>query len=144
MGSLNKVQLIGNLGRDVDLRFTADGTAVATVNMATSERYTDKAGVKKEIVEWHRVSIWGKTAEALSEFLTKGKQIYVEGKLQTQKWQDKAGVDRYSTTVRADRVLLLGKKEGGSYAPHPADSPDSVGAGPEFTPQTEVDDDIPF
>jgi single-strand DNA-binding protein len=108
MGSLNKVMLIGNLGRDAELRYTTGGAAVATLNLATTEVFKDKQGEKKTTTEWHRIVVWGKTAETISEYLTKGKAIYVEGKLQTRKWKDKDGNDKYTTEVRGDRVVLLG------------------------------------
>src|SRR5205823_369113 len=91
MGSVNKVILVGNLGRDAELRYTPGGAAVATLNMATTEVWNDKAGQRQEKTEWHRVVLWGKSAESLSEYLTKGKQIYVEGRLQTRQWDDKDG-----------------------------------------------------
>ena len=108
MGSVNKVILVGNLGRDAELRYTPGGAAVATINMATTEVWNDKAGQKQEKTEWHRVVLWGKTAESLTEYLTKGKQIYVEGRLQTRQWDDKDGNKRYTTEIRGDRVVLLG------------------------------------
>lgn len=140
MAALNKVQLIGNLGRDAELRYTTNGTAVATVNMATTETWNDN-GKKQEHTEWHRVVIWGKAAEGLAPYLEKGKQIYVEGKLRTRKWTDKDGVDRYTTEIRSDRVMLLGKKEGGTGAPHPSEvgESDATAQG-----QPAYDDDIPF
>jgi single-strand DNA-binding protein len=114
VGSLNKVIIIGNLGRDAELRYTPGGAAVATLSVATADVWTDKSsGQKQEKTEWHRVSIWGKAAESLSEYLTKGKQVCVEGRLQTRKWQDKDGNDKYSTEIRGDRVILLGGGSGG-------------------------------
>ena len=107
MGSVNKVILVGNLGRDAELRYTPGGAAVATLNLATTEVFKDREGQKKEDTQWHRVILWGKTAETLQDYLTKGKQIYVEGKLQTRKWKDKDGNDKYTTEVRGDRVVLL-------------------------------------
>lgn len=107
MGSINKVMLIGNLGRDAELRYTPGGAAVATLNLATTETFKDKQGQKKEATEWHRIVVWGKTAETLNDYLKKGKSIYVEGKLQTRKWKDKDGKDNYTTEVRGDRVVLL-------------------------------------
>ena len=107
MGSLNKVLLIGNLGRDAELRYTSSGTAVATLNLATTETWKDKDGEKQEKTEWHRIIVWGKTADALKNYLVKGKQILVEGKLQTRKWDDKDGVTRYTTEIKSDRVTLL-------------------------------------
>src|SRR6516162_2341698 len=117
MGSVNKVILVGNLGRDAELRYTPGGAPVATLSLATTEVWNDKtSGQKQEKTEWHRVVLWGKSAEALSEYLTKGKQIYVEGRLQTRKWQDKDGNDKYSTEIRADRITLLGGGGGGGMA----------------------------
>src|SRR6186713_371433 len=114
MGSVNKVILVGNLGRDAELRYTPGGAPVATLNLATTEVWNDKAsGQKQEKTEWHRIVLWGKSAESLSEYLTKGKQIFVEGRLQTRKWQDKDGVDKYTTEIRADRITLLGGGGGG-------------------------------
>src|SRR6476646_946597 len=113
MGSVNKVILVGNLGRDAELRFTPGGAAVATLNLATTEVWNDKGGQKQEKTEWHRVVLWGKTAESVNEYLPKGKQIYVEGRLQTRKWQDKDGQDKYTTEIRGDRIVLLGGGGGG-------------------------------
>ena len=117
MGSVNKVILVGNLGRDAELRYTPGGAPVATLNMATTEVWNDKtSGQKQEKTEWHRVVLWGKSAESLSEYLTKGKQIYVEGRLQTRKWQDKDGNDKYTTEIRGDRIVLLSGGGGGGMA----------------------------
>src|SRR5690349_23867583 len=116
MGSVNKAILVGNLGRDAEMRFTAGGTPVATVSLATTERYKDREGNNKEDTQWHRVILWGRTAESLHEYLTKGKQIYVEGRLQTRKWTDKDGVEKYTTEIRGDRVVLLGGGGGGQRA----------------------------
>ena len=112
---MNKVILIGNLGQDAELRYTPGGAAVTTLSLATTERWNDKDGGKQERTEWHRVILWGKTAESLAPYLLKGKQISVEGKIQTRKWEDKEGNDRYTTEIRADRVELLGGA-GGSDA----------------------------
>jgi single-strand DNA-binding protein len=108
MSSVNKAIVIGNLGRDAELKYTSGGAAVATLNLATTEVWTDKAGKRQEKTEWHRVVLWGKTAEALAEYLRKGKQLYVEGRLQTRSWDDKDGHKRYTTEIRGDRVVLLG------------------------------------
>src|SRR5437868_438562 len=152
MGSVNKVILVGNLGRDAELRYTPGGAAVATLNLATTETWKDKEGQKKEDTQWHRVILWGKTAETLQDYLTKGKQIYVEGKLQTRKWKDKDGNDKYTTEVRGDRVVLLSgggrgaegggfERGGGGARTADADSGSQAEAagGVELT-----DDDIPF
>lgn len=136
---LNKVQLIGNLGRDAELRFAPGGDAVATISVATTEHWKDKnTGDAKERTEWHRVVIWGKTAENLAEYLVKGKQVYVEGRLQTKKWQDKNGQDRWTTEIRCDRLMLLSAKNGSGK---PAEGPAATGEGP--TDETH-DDEIPF
>src|SRR3990167_1259049 len=103
MGSVNKVILVGNLGRDAELRYTPGGSPVATLNLATTEVWNDKSGQKQEKTEWHRIVLWGKMAESLSEYLVKGKQIYVEGRLQTRQWDDKDGNKRYTTEIKADR-----------------------------------------
>ena len=150
MGSVNKVILVGNLGRDAELRYTPGGAAVATLNLATTEVFKDREGQKKEDTQWHRVILWGKTAETLQDYLTKGKQIYVEGKLQTRKWKDKDGNDKYTTEIRGDRVVLLsgggrgdgaGRGEGGGGRSIPADDfgHPEPGGSVELT-----DDDIPF
>jgi single-strand DNA-binding protein len=144
MGSVNKVILVGNLGRDAELRYTPGGAPVATLNLATTEMWNDKAGQRQEKTEWHRVVLWGKTAESLNEYLTKGKQIYVEGRLQTRQWDDKDGNKRYTTEIRGDRVVLLGGGGGGGGArqqPRSASAPDEHMGEPvsELT-----DDDIPF
>jgi len=151
MGSVNKVILVGNLGRDAELRYTPGGAPVATLNLATTEVWNDKAsGQKQEKTEWHRIVLWGKSAESLSEYLTKGKQIFVEGRLQTRKWQDKDGNDKYTTEIRADRITLLGGGGGGGGgARQPQRTPAAVGAGGDHEPMGEPitdlnDDDIPF
>ncbi len=108
MGSLNLCTFIGNLGRDAELKYTPGGDAVATISIACSESWKDKSGQKQERTEWVRVVLWGKTAEALAPYLTKGKQIYVAGKLTTRKWEDKSGNERYTTEIRGERVVLLG------------------------------------
>jgi single-strand DNA-binding protein len=149
MGSVNKVILVGNLGRDAELRYTPGGAAVATLNMATTEVWNDKGGQRQEKTEWHRVVLWGKTAESLNEYLTKGKQIYVEGRLQTRKWQDKDGNEKYTTEIRGDRVVLLsGGGGGGAGASRPASRGGAVPSGMDDhmgEPVSELtDDDIPF
>ncbi len=154
MGSVNKVILVGNLGRDAELRYTPGGAAVATLNLATTEVFKDREGQKKEDTQWHRVILWGKTAETLQDYLTKGKQIYVEGKLQTRKWKDKDGNDKYTTEVRGDRVVLLsgggrgdgaGRGEGsGRSTPAAAAATDDFSHGEPGGSVELTDDDIPF
>ena len=153
MGSVNKVILVGNLGRDAELRYTPGGAPVATLNLATTEVWNDKSsGQKQEKTEWHRIVLWGKSAESLSEYLTKGKQIFVEGRLQTRKWQDKYGHDKYTTEIRADRITLLGGGGGGGGGARPqpqrgagAGAPGGGDHEPMGEPISELtDDDIPF
>ena len=142
MGSVNKVILVGNLGRDAELRYTPGGSPVATINLATTEIWNDKAGQRQEKTEWHRVVLWDKTAESLNEYLTKGKQIYVEGRLQTRQWE-KDGQKHYTTEVKADRIVLLGG--GGRGGERTSDRGETAYADPlgkEAAPIT--DDDIPF
>ena len=149
MGSVNKVILVGNLGRDAELRYTPGGAAVATINMATTEVWNDKAGQKQEKTEWHRVVLWGKTAESLNEYLTKGKQIYVEGRLQTRQWDDKDGNKRYTTEIRGDRVVLLGGGGRGASGASTDRGGEGAGmsggpSGPAEPSEPLSDDDIPF
>ena len=119
MGSMNRVVLIGNLGRDAELKYTQAGTPVSTVTMATTETWNDRDGNRQEKTEWHRVVLWSRTAEALNEYLVKGKQIAVEGRLQTREWTDKDGNKRYTTEIRADRVVLLGSGGDGQRRERP-------------------------
>jgi single-strand DNA-binding protein len=108
MGTVNRVILVGNLGRDAELRFTGGGAAVLKFSVATTESFKGRDGEKKEETEWHRVSYWGKNAETLAQYLLKGKQVYIEGRLRTEKWKDKEGNDRTTVEVKADKVTLLG------------------------------------
>jgi single-strand DNA-binding protein len=153
MGSVNKVILVGNLGRDAELRYTPGGAAVATLNLATTEVWNDKQGQKQEKTEWHRIVVWGKQAESLQEYLTKGKQIYVEGKLQTRQWDDKDGNKKYTTEIKADRITLLGggggggarSGGGGGAFDRGGDRGGSPGGGGDEPPMEPItDDDIPF
>jgi len=147
MGSVNKAILVGNLGRDAEMRFTAGGTPVATVSLATTERFTDKEGQKREDTQWHRIVIWGKTAQSLHEYLTKGKQIYVEGRIQTREWEDKDKNKVKTTEIRADKIVLLGGGGGGGES-----RPRSTGGGrsmesmdtSDMPVEAPGDDDIPF
>jgi single-strand DNA-binding protein len=147
MGSVNKVILVGNLGRDAELRYTPGGAAVSKFSLATTEVWNDKAGQKQERTEWHNIDLWGKSAETLTEYLVKGKQVYVEGRLQTDEYTDKEGVKRKSTKVRCDRVVLLGSGGGGGGRSAPIDrGGDSAGTHAASAEASEplTDDDIPF
>jgi len=115
MASLNKVLLIGNLGKDPEVRFTASGTAVASFSLATSEKFKNKEGEWEERTEWHNVTLWGRLAEIASEYLGKGKTVYIEGRLQTRKWQDKDGKDRYTTEIVGEKMLMLSRKDGSNH-----------------------------
>jgi single-strand DNA-binding protein len=163
---VNRVILVGNLGRDAELRYTPGGSAVSTFNVACTEKWKDKQGKLQERTEWVRVVLWGKVAESLNEYLMKGKQVYVEGKLATRSWDDKDGNKRYQTEVKADQIRLLGGKGGAAngqrrQAPargqqpaqqqaDPFDTPfeddgSDPFAGPAEAPAGELtDDDIPF
>lgn len=156
-GSLNKVELIGNLGADPELRYLQNGGAVANMNIATSESWKDKTtGEKKEKTEWHRVVIFGKLAEIAGEYLRKGSKVFIEGSLQTRKWQDQAGVERYTTEIVVamnGRMIMLSAANdnqaggqhqfsGGGQQQRPqGGQQQSQGNNP---PQQDFDDDIPF
>lgn len=137
MGSVNKVILVGNLGRDAEMRHTQGGDAVATLNIATTETWKDKQNQKQEKTEWHRCVLWGKAAESLEQYLVKGKQVFVEGKLQTRQWEDKDGNKRYTTEIRIDRLTLLGGGGGGGGRKRDDDEPAAAA-------EEQPDDDIPF
>jgi len=113
MASVNKVILIGNLGRDPETRYLPNGDAVATISGATTETWRDKSGEKQEKTEWHTVVLFGRQAEVAGEYLKKGRSVYIEGRLQTRKYTDKEGVEKYSTEVVGDRMQLLGGRDGG-------------------------------
>jgi single-strand DNA-binding protein len=112
MASVNKVILIGNLGRDPETRYTTGGDAVTNLRIATTDTWKDKAGEKQEKTEWHTVVLFGRQAEIAGEYLKKGRPVYIEGRLQTRKWTDKEGVEKYSTEVVGDRMQLLGSRDG--------------------------------
>ena len=138
MASLNKVQIIGNLGSDPELRFTANGQAVANFNVACNRRYTTRDGEQREDTEWVRVVCWARLAEIAGQYLSKGRQVYVEGRLQTRQWEDREGNTRYMTEVVAREMLMLGSRGGGGDGDW-----DSGGSG--GGPSGGVDaDDLPF
>jgi len=149
MASVNKVILIGNLGKDPETRYLPSGDAVTNISVATSEKWKDKSGEQQEHTEWHRVAFFGKTAEIAGEYLKKGSPVYVEGRIRTRKWQDKEGNDKYSTEIVADRMQLLGGRSGGAepMAREPATAT-TGGGGSKPAPRKgtieELDDDIPF
>ena len=146
MGSVNKVILVGNLGRDAELRYTPGGAAVSKFSLATTEVWNDKAGQRQERTEWHNIDLWGKQAETLTEYLVKGKQVYVEGRLQTDEYTDKEGVKRKSTKVRCDRVVLLGGGGGRGASMDRGGGGDSASTHAAAAEPSEplTDDDIPF
>jgi single-strand DNA-binding protein len=128
MASVNKVVLLGNLGRDPETRFTTGGDAVTNLNIATSEQWKDKSGEKQEKTEWHRVVLFGRTAEVAAEYCKKGKQVYIEGRLQTRKYTDKDGVEKYATEIVGDRMQLLGNSSGdATERPAKSAKPDDAG-----------------
>jgi single-strand DNA-binding protein len=160
MASVNKVILIGNLGRDPETRFLPSGDAVTNISIATSEKWKDKGGEQQEHTEWHRIAFFGKLAEIAGEYLKKGSPVYVEGRIRTRKWQDKeSGQDKYSTEIVADRMQLLGSRGGGSGGTEPmsrepaaASAGGGGGGGGKPRPEQQkkggafdtMDDDIPF
>jgi single-strand DNA-binding protein len=147
MGSVNKVILVGNLGRDAEVRYTPGGAAVARFSIATTEVWNDKSGQRQERTEWHNIDLWGKQAESLSEYLVKGKQVYVEGRLQTDEYTDKEGQKRKSTKVRCERVVLLGGGGGRGASPDRGERPSDRASAPmahDDVSEPLTDDDIPF
>lgn len=154
MASVNKVILVGNLGKDPETRYMPNGDQVTNVTIATSETWKDKnSGEQKEATEWHRVVFFRRLAEIAGQYLKKGSQVYIEGRLRTRKWQGQDGQDRYTTEIHADEMKMLGKREGMGDAP----SRESGGGRPAARPQTQsappssmgggfgdVEDDIPF
>ena len=156
---VNKVILVGNVGRDPELRYTASGTAVANFSLATSRRYKDRDGNQQEQTEWHRCVAWARTAEIVNQYANKGKQLFIEGRLQTRQWEDRDGNTRYTTEVVADNIQLLGRAGGGGGGggggdygdPGPAAGPDDSGGGSSGASGAGGggnapvnDDDIPF
>ena len=147
---INKVILIGNLGADPDVRYTASGAAVCNINLATTETWRDReSGEQQEKTEWHRVVFFGRLAEIVAEYLRKGSQVYIEGRLQTRKWQDKEGNDRYTTEIVANEMQMLGGRGGGAGSDYNQSAPrqDSAPREKTGTGSSEddfVDDDIPF
>lgn len=158
MASVNKVILVGNLGKDPEVRYMTNGDAVANVTIATSDSWKDKAtGEKKESTEWHRVVFYRKLAEIVSQYLKKGSQVYIEGRIRTRKWQDKEGQERYTTEIEAEEMKMLGSRQNaasssGGEAEYGGSMPSSGAAGAprgaapgKKTPSFEdMDDDIPF
>ncbi len=162
MASVNKVIIVGNLGRDPETRYMPNGDAVTNVAVATTESWKDKnSGEKKELTEWHRITFYRKLAEIAGQYLKKGSQVYVEGRLQTRKWTDKDGVERYTTEIIADTMQMLGSRQGmgggapmdddysGASAPRQSAGGNS-GASAARSPSrpapnfSDMDDDIPF
>lgn len=157
--SVNKVILVGRLGQNPETRFTPGGSAVSNFSVATSESWMDKSGQKQERTEWHRIVVWGKLAELCQQYLTKGRQVYIEGKLQTRQWQDQSGQTKYTTEVQAQTVQFLGANAGTGASPNMGASA-GMGAGyaasqgasnyadapapAHFAEPTFTEDDIPF
>lgn len=154
MASLNKVLLIGNLGRDPEVRYLPSGDAVANLNIATTETWKDKSGVKQEKTEWHRVSMFGRLAEIAGEYLKKGSQVYIEGRIETRKYTDKDGVEKYATEIKASEMKMLGGR-GMTGGMGDMDSAPSTASGrsggtsasskaPAGGAFDDLEDDIPF
>ncbi len=158
MASVNRVILIGNLGKDPEVRYMPSGDAVANLSLATTEKWKDKTGEAQELTEWHRVAFFGRQAEVCGEYLRKGASVYVEGRLQTRKYTDKEGVERFITEIRGDRMQMLGGRGGGGgggggdsmsremdVPPQGGVKPASSSAPPKKAPSLDdLDDDIPF
>lgn len=142
MASVNKVILVGNIGKDPELKYMPSGEPVANLSMATSSSWKDKAtGEKKEETEWHRLTAYGKLAEIIEKYAHKGKSIYVEGRLKTRKWTDKTGAERYTTEIIVDQMQLLGGRESAGTEHNPAPAKQ---ASQEPKSAADLDDDVPF
>ena len=146
MASVNKVILVGNLGRDPELRYTQGGQAVANFTMATTERFSTRDGDKQERTEWHRIVAWGRTGELCAQYLSKGRSVYIEGRLQTREWEDKEGQKRRTTEIVANTVQFLGGRGegGGPSGPPPGGPPAGGSGGGGFDSGPPPSDDIPF
>ncbi len=152
--SVNKVILVGRLGGNPDIRYTPSGSAVANFSVATNESWNDKSGQKQERTEWHRIVVWGKLAQLCGEYLAKGRQVYVEGRLQTRQWQDKDGQTKYTTEVVANTIQFLGAGAGaGAGAPGPSagyaqnagnSAEMNSGGAPRMEEPSFTEEDIPF
>lgn len=156
MAGVNKAILVGNLGRDPELRQTPNGQSVVNFTLATSENWTDKSGERQERTEWHRIVVWGRTAEMCNQYLSKGRTVYIEGRIQTREWEDKDGNKRYTTEINASTVQFIGPRQdsgggssnygggqgggqdGGQGGSHAGGQEPPVDSGPP------MDDDIPF
>jgi single-strand DNA-binding protein len=154
-GSVNRVTLIGHLGADPEVRYTPSGAPVASFRIATSENWTDKEGQKQTRTEWHRIVVWNKLAELCGEYLSKGRQVYLEGRLQTRQWDDRDGNKRYTTEIVAREVVFLGSRGDGAPAARrteegaPASTAANTGSGAadtgfDYGPPPMGDDDVPF
>jgi single-strand DNA-binding protein len=148
---VNKVIIVGNLGADPDTRYMPSGAAVTNLSVATNESWKDKqTGEQKDRTEWHRVAMFGRLAEIAAEYLRKGSQVYIEGKLRTRKWQDQQGNDRYTTEIIADEMQMLGGRTGsgapamGDFGPPPSGPPQGGSGGGSGGGGGDFDDDIPF
>ena len=135
---VNKCLLIGNLGADPEIRYTSNGTAVASFSLATTERRKGQDGQVQELTEWHRIVAWNRLAEICGEYLAKGSKVYIEGKIQTRKWKDQSGVDRYTTEIVAFEMKMLSPRSGGES------SSGTGGYGGEFPEPPPMGDDVPF
>lgn len=146
-GTVNKAIIIGRLGRDPEMRYTASGTAVANFSVATNHSMRDASGNYEDQTEWHKVAVFGKQAEFAGEYLVKGKLVYVEGRIQTRSWEDREGQKRYTTEIIANQIQLMGGKsdgEGGSAAPAKAEPKPQKSSVSEPDPPAEEEDDLPF
>jgi single-strand DNA-binding protein len=148
MSSLNKIMLIGNLGKDPEIRYTPDGSAVATFSLATSESWTDKNGSRQEHTEWHTIVAWSRLADLAKRFLSKGRQVYIEGRIRSREWNDRDGNKRRTTEVIATQMVLLGSRpQGADTGIQPMDSSaktTSDSSEPPFGDAGITDSDIPF
>jgi single-strand DNA-binding protein len=144
MAGVNRATLLGRLGADPDLRYTQSATPVASLSVATNRKYTTSQNEKRDETEWHRVVVWGKQAEHCNKYLTKGREVYIEGRIQTRSYEDKDGIKRYATEIVAETVQFIGGRRDGEAASGGEPPGDDGGHGDNYIPSDPGDDDIPF
>ncbi len=147
MAGVNKVILIGNLGKDPELRKTANGTSVASFSLATTERFNDRTGARQERTEWHNIVAWAKLADLANQYLRKGRSAYIEGRIATNSWDDKDGNKRYKTEIVANQIQFLGSSSDGNsggFTPSSSSAEIAAPNGAVLEPEPVVEDDLPF
>ncbi|MCF8283469.1 MAG: single-stranded DNA-binding protein [Sphingobacteriales bacterium] len=144
MSGVNKVILVGHLGKDPEVRHLENGVNVASFSLATTETITNKSGERQDLTEWHNIVVWRGLADVAEKYLKKGKQVYLEGKIRTRSWEDKEGVKRYTTEIVADTFTMLGKKDDGSPSSNPSSTKSELPSASDIVNSSVGEDDLPF